>query len=176
MTLPLPRGSRSRCCLAWVGGGAVMLAGRAPPGAPGCRRLLAAALAVGLRPLLCGLRPCWATARRAAGQWPSPGLRVPEAAEAERLVQQAQQLQRIRAPLRRFIACPQLARTVQRCLQGGASPDPRLVLLECAPGKLTRGSDRPFSTRLPAALRRWASPGLSRPRDSRDAALLGVPQ
>ncbi|XP_075352151.1 dimethyladenosine transferase 2, mitochondrial [Mycteria americana] len=105
-----------------------MLAGRAPPGAAGCcRRFLAAAL----RPLLCGLPSCWATARRAAGQWPSPSLRVPEAAEAERLVQQ---VQRTGVPLRRFIACPQLARTVQRCLQGGASPGPQPVLLECAPG------------------------------------------
>ncbi|XP_075268772.1 dimethyladenosine transferase 2, mitochondrial [Opisthocomus hoazin] len=107
-----------------------MLAGRAPPGAAGrCRRFLAA----GLRPLLCGLLPppCWATARRSAGQWPSPGLRVPEAAEAERLVQQ---LQRPDVSLRRFIACPRLARTVQRCLQGGAGPGPQPVLLECAPG------------------------------------------
>lgn len=118
-----------------------MLAGRPPPGAADCcRRLLAAALAAGLRPLLCGLPPCWVTARRAVGQWPSPGLRVPEAAEAERLVQQ---VQRTGVPLRRFIACPQLARTVQRCLQAGASPGPQPVLLECAPGKLPRGSCRP---------------------------------
>ncbi|NXG51374.1 TFB2M transferase, partial [Psilopogon haemacephalus] len=34
----------------------------------------------------------------------------------------------------RFIACPQLARTVQRCLQGGAGPGPQPVLVECAPG------------------------------------------
>ncbi|NXW43624.1 TFB2M transferase, partial [Nyctiprogne leucopyga] len=34
----------------------------------------------------------------------------------------------------RFIACPQLARTVQRCLQGAAGPGPQPVLLECAPG------------------------------------------
>ncbi|NXX47557.1 TFB2M transferase, partial [Tricholaema leucomelas] len=34
----------------------------------------------------------------------------------------------------RFIACPQLARTVQRCLQGGASPGPQPVLVECEPG------------------------------------------
>ncbi|GAB0187157.1 dimethyladenosine transferase 2, mitochondrial [Grus japonensis] len=109
-----------------------MLAGRAQPGAAGCcRRLLAAALAAGLRPLLCGLPPRWTTARRAAGQWPSPGLRVPAAAEAERLVQQ---VQRAGVPLCRFIACPKLARTVQRCLQGGASPGPQPVLLECAPG------------------------------------------
>ncbi|XP_075002693.1 dimethyladenosine transferase 2, mitochondrial isoform X2 [Calonectris borealis] len=109
-----------------------MLAGRTPPGAADCcRRLLAAALAGGLRPLLCGLPPCWATARRAAGQWQSPGLRVPEAAEAERLMQQ---VQRPGVPLRRFIVCPQLARTVQRCLQGGTSPGPQPVLLECAPG------------------------------------------
>ncbi|XP_030302494.1 dimethyladenosine transferase 2, mitochondrial [Calypte anna] len=108
-----------------------MLAGQAAPGAAGCRRLLAAALAAGLRRLLCSLPPCSASARRVVGQWPSPGLRVPEAAEAERLVQQ---LQRARPPLRRFIACPQLARTVQRCLQGGASPGPQPVLLECAPG------------------------------------------
>ncbi|KAM6128383.1 dimethyladenosine transferase 2, mitochondrial [Pterocles gutturalis] len=109
-----------------------MLAGRAPPGAAGCcRRLLPAALAAGLRPLLCGLPSCWVPARRAAGQWPSPGLRVPEAAEAERLVQEAQQPG---VPFRRFIACPQLARTVQRCLQDGASPGSQPVLLEFAPG------------------------------------------
>lgn len=125
-----------------------MLAGRAPPGAADCcRRLLATTLAAGLRPLLCGLPLCWATARRAAGQWPSPGLRLPEAAEAERLVQQAQ---RSRASLRRFIACPQLARTVQRCLQSGTGPGPQPVLLEFAPGKPHRDSCRP----LPAALRR----------------------
>ncbi|XP_030354895.1 dimethyladenosine transferase 2, mitochondrial isoform X2 [Strigops habroptila] len=109
-----------------------MLAGRAPPGAAGCcRRLLAATLAAGLRPLLRGPPPCWATARRAAGQWPSPGLRVPEAAEAERLVQQVQQTS---VAVRRFIACPRLARTVQRCLQSGASPGSPPVLLECEPG------------------------------------------
>ncbi|KAK2527027.1 Tfb2m [Columba livia] len=109
-----------------------MLAGRAPPGAADCcRRLLATTLAAGLRPLLCGLPLCWATARRAVGQWPSPGLRLPEVAEAERLVQQAQ---RSRASLRRFIACPQLARTVQRCLQSGTGPGPQPVLLEFAPG------------------------------------------
>ncbi|NXH20881.1 TFB2M transferase, partial [Bucco capensis] len=34
----------------------------------------------------------------------------------------------------RFIACPRLARTVQRCLQDGASPGPQPVVLECAPG------------------------------------------
>ncbi|KAM6355617.1 dimethyladenosine transferase 2, mitochondrial isoform 2-T2 [Podargus strigoides] len=112
-----------------------MLAGRAPPGAAGgCRRLLEAALAVGLRPLLCGLPLCWVTARRAVGQWPSPDLRVPEAAEAEGLVQQAHEMQETRVPLRRFITCPQLARTVQRCLQGGASHGPQPVLLEYAPG------------------------------------------
>ncbi|NXW21564.1 TFB2M transferase, partial [Circaetus pectoralis] len=33
-----------------------------------------------------------------------------------------------------FIACPQLARTVQRCLHGGASPGPRPVLLFFSPG------------------------------------------
>ncbi|XP_027636268.2 dimethyladenosine transferase 2, mitochondrial isoform X2 [Falco biarmicus] len=109
-----------------------MLAGRAPPGIAGCRRLLEAALAAGLRPLLCGLSPCWwVTARRAAGQWPSPGLRVPEAAETERLVQE---LHRPGASLRRFIACPQLARTVQRCLRSGAGPGAQCVVLECAPG------------------------------------------
>ncbi|CAM9877178.1 unnamed protein product [Bubo scandiacus] len=112
-----------------------MLAGRALPGAAGCcRRLLAAALAAGLRPLLCGLPPCWRAARRAAGQSPSPGLRVPGVAEAERLVQQTQRVQRTGALVRRFIACPQLARTVQRCLQSGAGPGPQPVLLECAPG------------------------------------------
>ncbi|XP_055569106.1 dimethyladenosine transferase 2, mitochondrial isoform X2 [Falco cherrug] len=109
-----------------------MLAGRAPPGIAGCRRLLEAALAAGLRPLLCGLSPCWwVTARRAAGQWPSPGLRVPETAETERLVQE---LHRPGASLRRFIACPQLARTVQRCLRSGAGPGAQCVVLECAPG------------------------------------------
>ncbi|NXI77505.1 TFB2M transferase, partial [Rhipidura dahli] len=34
----------------------------------------------------------------------------------------------------RFIASPQLARTVWRCLQGGASPGPQPLLLEFAPG------------------------------------------
>ncbi|NWR59718.1 TFB2M transferase, partial [Bucorvus abyssinicus] len=34
----------------------------------------------------------------------------------------------------RFIACPQLARTVQRSLQGGASSGPQPVILEFAPG------------------------------------------
>lgn len=141
----------------------MMLAGRVPPGAAGCRRLLRAALAAGLRPLLCGLSPCWATARRAAGQWPSPGLRVPEAPEAEGLVQQ---VQRPGVPLRRFIACPRLARTVQRSLQRGASSGAQPVILEFAPGKLPQVSGRP------PALRRWVPLGLSR----RDAALLDVPR
>ncbi|XP_021246114.1 dimethyladenosine transferase 2, mitochondrial, partial [Numida meleagris] len=35
-------------------------------------------------------------------------------------------------PSGRFIACPRLARTVQRCLQAGSGPLP--VVLECAPG------------------------------------------
>ncbi|NXY14976.1 TFB2M transferase, partial [Atrichornis clamosus] len=34
----------------------------------------------------------------------------------------------------RFISCPQLARTVRRCLQRGASPGPQSPLLEFAPG------------------------------------------
>ncbi|NXO44830.1 TFB2M transferase, partial [Locustella ochotensis] len=34
----------------------------------------------------------------------------------------------------RFIACPQLARTVLRCLQRGAGPRPQPLLLEFAPG------------------------------------------
>ncbi|NXI93958.1 TFB2M transferase, partial [Psophia crepitans] len=34
----------------------------------------------------------------------------------------------------RFIVCPKLARTVQRCLQRESSPGPQPVLLECAPG------------------------------------------
>uniref|UniRef100_A0A8C8A7E9 rRNA adenine N(6)-methyltransferase n=1 Tax=Otus sunia TaxID=257818 RepID=A0A8C8A7E9_9STRI len=86
--------------------------------------------------MLCGLPPCWLTARRAAGQWPSAGLRVPGAAEAERLVQQVERVQATGTPLRRFIACPELASTVQRCLQSGAGPGPgpQPVLLECAPG------------------------------------------
>jgi len=107
-----------------------MRAGRALPGAAGCGRLLAA----GLRPLLGGPGPCWATVRRAAGRWPSPGLRVPQAAEAEQLVLRAG------GPWGRFIACPQLARTVQRCLQAGSGPQP--VVLECAPGKLPAARPR----------------------------------
>lgn len=91
---------------------------------PGCGRLLAA----GLRPLLGCPRP--APGRGVAGRWPSPGLRVPEAAEAERLVQEAR---RAGGPLRRFIACPRLARTVQRCL--GAARGPQPVVLECGPGE-----------------------------------------
>ncbi|XP_065585636.1 dimethyladenosine transferase 2, mitochondrial [Cyrtonyx montezumae] len=99
-----------------------MRAGRALPGAAGCGRLLAA----GLRPLLGERGPCWAAARRAAGWWPSPELRVPQAAEAERLVPQTG------GRCGRFIVCPQLARTVQRCLQAGSGP--QHVVLECAPG------------------------------------------
>ncbi|KAM6323870.1 dimethyladenosine transferase 2, mitochondrial [Aegotheles albertisi] len=106
-----------------------MVPGRAPPGPAGCPRLLAAALAAGLRPLLCGLPPCWAAAVRAAGQRAGPGLRVPEARGAER---PGQGVQRPRVPLRRFIACPRLAGTVQRCLRSGPGPQP--VLLEFAPG------------------------------------------
>ncbi|NWS42304.1 TFB2M transferase, partial [Probosciger aterrimus] len=34
----------------------------------------------------------------------------------------------------RFIACPRLAHTVQRCLQSGASPGSQSVLIECEPG------------------------------------------
>lgn len=151
-----------------------MLAGWAPPGAADCcRRFLAAALAAGLRPLLCGLPPCWVTARRAAGQWPSPGLWVPEAAETERLVQQAQRVQRTGVPLRRFIVCPQLARTVQRCLQDGTRPGPQPVLLECAPGKPPRGFSRPPTT-FPLPSGGGSLRGLRRPWGRRDAALLGV--
>uniref|UniRef100_A0A8B9SIY0 rRNA adenine N(6)-methyltransferase n=1 Tax=Anas platyrhynchos TaxID=8839 RepID=A0A8B9SIY0_ANAPL len=83
-----------------------------------------------------GCGRCWAArgrppppGRGVAGRWPSPGLRVPEAAEAERLVQEAR---RVGGPLRRFIACPRLARTVQRCL--GAARGPQPVVLECGPG------------------------------------------
>ncbi|XP_042751184.1 dimethyladenosine transferase 2, mitochondrial [Lagopus leucura] len=101
-----------------------MRACRVLPGAAGCGRLLVA----GPRPRLLpgGPGPSWATARRAAGRWPSPGLRVPQAAEAE------QQVLRAGGPCGRFIARPQLARTVQRCLQAGSGPQP--VVLECAPG------------------------------------------
>ncbi|XP_052529324.1 dimethyladenosine transferase 2, mitochondrial [Tympanuchus pallidicinctus] len=101
-----------------------MRACRALPGAAGCGRLLVA----GPRPRLLpgGPGPSWGTARRAVGRWPSPGLRVPQAAEAE------QQVLRAGGPCGRFIARPQLARTVQRCLQAGSGPQP--VVLECAPG------------------------------------------
>uniref|UniRef100_A0A8C6YLY1 rRNA adenine N(6)-methyltransferase n=3 Tax=Nothoprocta TaxID=8806 RepID=A0A8C6YLY1_NOTPE len=36
--------------------------------------------------------------------------------------------------LRRFVACPELARTVQRCLRVHAAPGPQPLVLECAPG------------------------------------------
>ncbi|XP_064564879.1 dimethyladenosine transferase 2, mitochondrial [Zonotrichia leucophrys gambelii] len=100
-----------------------MLAGRAPLGAAGCGRLLAAGL---LRPLLCGLPPCWVTAGRHY-----PSLRVAEPAKEKRLVRKEQRSSLV---VRRFIACPQLARTVRRCLQGGAGPGPQPLLLEFAPG------------------------------------------
>lgn len=102
---------------------------------PGCGRLLAA----GLRPLLGCPRPAPPPppGRGVAGRWPSPGLRVPEAAEAERLVQEAR---RAGGPLRRFIACPRLARTVQRCL--GAARGPQPVVLECGPGESAPGPPR----------------------------------
>ncbi|KAJ7416012.1 transcription factor B2 [Willisornis vidua] len=101
-----------------------MLAGRAPPGAAGRGRLLAEAL----RPLLRGLWPCWAAGPQCRG------LRAAEAAEeapAERLVQREK---RSGVAVRRFIACPRLARTVQQCLQRGAGPGPQPVLLEFSPG------------------------------------------
>ncbi|XP_027585558.2 dimethyladenosine transferase 2, mitochondrial [Pipra filicauda] len=97
-----------------------MLAGQAPPGAAGCGRLLAAAL----RPLLCGLSPCWVAGRQCRG------LRVAEAATEE--AQVVQREHRGGVPVRRYIACPRLARTVQQCLQRGAGPQP--LLLEFAPG------------------------------------------
>ncbi|KAM3676381.1 dimethyladenosine transferase 2, mitochondrial [Ammospiza caudacuta] len=100
-----------------------MLAGRAPLGAAGCGRLLAAGL---LRPLLCGLPPCWVTAGRHY-----PSLRVAEPAKEKRPVRKEQRSSLV---VRRFIACPQLAHTVRRCLQGGASPGPQPLLLEFAPG------------------------------------------
>ncbi|KAM4902549.1 dimethyladenosine transferase 2, mitochondrial isoform 1-T1 [Sylvia borin] len=99
-----------------------MLAGRAPLGAAGCGRLLAA----GLRPLLCGLSACWVTAGR---QYPA--LRVAEPANEKRPVRKEQRSSLV---ARRFIACPQLARTVRRCLQRGAGPGPQPLLLEFAPG------------------------------------------
>ncbi|KAF4798782.1 Dimethyladenosine transferase 2, mitochondrial [Turdus rufiventris] len=99
-----------------------MLAGRTPLGAAGCGRLLAA----GLRPLLCGLSPCWVTAGR---QYPA--LRVAEPAKEKRPVRKEQ---RSGLVVRRFIACPQLVRTVRRCLQRGAGLGPQPVLLEFAPG------------------------------------------
>ncbi|XP_066034639.1 dimethyladenosine transferase 2, mitochondrial isoform X2 [Chamaea fasciata] len=99
-----------------------MLAGRAPLGAAGCGRLLAA----GLRPLLCGLSQCWVTAER---QYPA--LRVAEPAKEKRAVRKEQPSSLV---VRRFIACPKLARTVRGCLQRGAGPDPQPLLLEFAPG------------------------------------------
>ncbi|XP_066172048.1 dimethyladenosine transferase 2, mitochondrial [Sylvia atricapilla] len=99
-----------------------MLAGRAPLGAAGCGRLLPA----GLRPLLCGLSPCWVTAARRC-----PALRVAEPADEKRPVRKEQRSSLV---VRRFIACPQLARTVRRCLQRGAGPGPQPLLLEFAPG------------------------------------------
>ncbi|XP_058690457.1 dimethyladenosine transferase 2, mitochondrial isoform X3 [Poecile atricapillus] len=99
-----------------------MLAGRAPLGAAGCGRLLAA----GLRPLLCGQSPCWMTAGR---QYPA--LRVAEPGKEKRPVRKEQRSSLV---VRRFIACPQLARTVRRCLKRGAGPGPQPLLLEFAPG------------------------------------------
>lgn len=110
-----------------------MLAGRAPLGAAGCGRLLAA----GLRPLLCALSPCWVTAGRLY-----PALRVAEPAREKRPVRKEQRSSLV---VRRFIACPQLARTVRRCLERGAGPGPgpQPLLLEFAPGELPRGSGAP---------------------------------
>lgn len=127
-----------------------MRACRVLPGAAGCGRLLVA----GPRPQLLpgGPGPSWATARRAAGRWPSPGLRVPQAAEAE------QQVLRAGGPCGRFIARPQLARTVQRCLQAGSGPQP--VVLECAPGKPTASPARAAAgaRRVPVTLRSRCGP------------------
>lgn len=131
MTPRLPRRSRTRSGERGAGG-AAMLAGRAPLGAAGCGRLLAAGL---LRPLLCWLPPCWVTAAR---QYPS--LRVAEAVKEKRPVRKEQRSSLV---VRRFIACPQLARTVRRCLQGGAGPGPQPLLLEFAPGELPQAPARP---------------------------------
>uniref|UniRef100_A0A8C0J346 rRNA adenine N(6)-methyltransferase n=1 Tax=Chelonoidis abingdonii TaxID=106734 RepID=A0A8C0J346_CHEAB len=115
-----------------------MLSALPAPGLTGRRSALAAlgAAAAALRPFLCGLPGCRAP-RRGLGQVPRQHpdsklqLRLPEAAEAERLV-----LERARPspPLRRFIACPDLARAVRASLECGPACGPEPVVLECEPG------------------------------------------
>ncbi|XP_034620875.1 dimethyladenosine transferase 2, mitochondrial [Trachemys scripta elegans] len=115
-----------------------MLGALLSPGLTGRRSVLAAlgVAAAALRPLLCGLPGCRAP-RRGLGQEPRQHpdsrlqLRLPEAAEAARLV-----LERARSspPLRRFIACPDLARAVHASLECGPARGPEPVVLECEPG------------------------------------------
>ncbi|XP_038249908.1 dimethyladenosine transferase 2, mitochondrial [Dermochelys coriacea] len=111
-----------------------MLAALPSPGPSGRRSVLAAlgTAAAALRPLLCGLPGCrapWRGLGQESRQRPDSRLqlRLPEASEAARLV-----LERARPspPLRRFIACPDLARAVSASLECGPEP----VVLECEPG------------------------------------------
>ncbi|XP_067411337.1 dimethyladenosine transferase 2, mitochondrial isoform X2 [Emydura macquarii macquarii] len=114
-----------------------MLAAWPSSGLPGRCSVLAAlgAAAAGLRPLQCGHPVCRAP-RRGLGQEPRQlpesrlPLQLPEAAEAARLVARL----RPATNFRRFIACPDLARTVCASLEHGPARGPRPVVLECEPG------------------------------------------
>ncbi|XP_066467603.1 dimethyladenosine transferase 2, mitochondrial [Tiliqua scincoides] len=97
-------------------------------GSPG-RPLTSAALswACGLRLRARGL--AGRSERRSCPAQPPFPLRIPEAAEAARLVAENAQAP---APLRRFIACPELARAVACRL--GSGRDSGALVLECEPG------------------------------------------
>ncbi|XP_075781024.1 dimethyladenosine transferase 2, mitochondrial isoform X1 [Pelodiscus sinensis] len=104
-----------------------------PGPGPNGRRSVLAVLGAALGPLLGGCR----APRRGLGQESRHRpdsrlpLRLPEAAEAAQLV-----LKRARCapPLRRFIACPDLARTLHASLQRGPARGPPPLVLECEPG------------------------------------------
>lgn len=120
-------------CLARMLGPATATVALASPGLSG-RPLMLGALAFssGLRLSVRGLAAqadvCHCPAK------PRFPLQIPEAADTARLLTET----RIPAPLRRFIACPGLARAVASHLRNGRASETtqrQAVVLECEPGQ-----------------------------------------
>ncbi|CAI5770636.1 dimethyladenosine transferase 2, mitochondrial [Podarcis lilfordi] len=108
------------------------VAALAPSGLPG-RPLLLTALSLSPGKRLSSRGPAGQSEQRRGPAKPRfPPLRIPEEAETTRLVAEKA---RAPPPLRRFIACPDLARAVASSLQSGRrSEGPETVVLECEPG------------------------------------------